>query len=177
MKLEVLAGILNTDSGLAAEVAGITQDSRKAAPGFLFFALHGVKADGAKFAADAVAKGALAVVAEKDADVGVLNVPVIRVDDPRRALALSAAAFYGRQPETMIAVTGTAGKTSVAGFTRQIWAHGGHAAASIGTTGIVAPGRKLEWHYTFMTEQVCPFGALTTKDFRFKARVWFLKSV
>ena len=98
MKLEALAGILKTDSGLAAEVAGITQDSRKAAPGFLFFALHGVKADGAKFAADAVAKGALAVVAEKDADVGILNVPVIRVVDPRRALALSAAAFYGRHP-------------------------------------------------------------------------------
>jgi UDP-N-acetylmuramoyl-L-alanyl-D-glutamate--2,6-diaminopimelate ligase len=151
MKLEALAGILNTDSGLAAEIAGITQDSRKAAPGFLFFALHGVKADGAKFAADAVAKGALAVVAEKNADVGVLNVPVIRVDDPRRALALSAAAFYGRQPETMIAVTGTAGKTSVAGFTRQIWAHGGHAAASIGTTGIVAPGRN-------------EYGTLTTPD-------------
>ena len=151
MKLEAFADILKTDSGLAADVAGITQDSRKAAPGFLFFALHGVKADGAKYAADAAAKGALAVVAAKGADVGALNVPVIRVDDPRRALALSAAAFYGRQPETMIAVTGTAGKTSVAGFTRQIWAHGGHAAASIGTTGIVAPGRN-------------EYGTLTTPD-------------
>ncbi len=151
MKLEAFADILKTDSGLAADVAGITQDSRKAAPGFLFFALHGVKADGAKYAADAAAKGALAVVAARDADVGTLSIPVIRVDDPRRALALSAAAFYGRQPETMIAVTGTAGKTSVAGFTRQIWAHGGHAAASIGTTGVVAPGRN-------------EYGTLTTPD-------------
>ena len=151
MKLEAFADILKTDSGLAAEVAGVTQDSRKAGPGFLFFALHGVKADGAKFAADAAAKGVLAVVAAKDAEVGALNIPVIRVDDPRRSLALSAAAFYGRQPETMIAVTGTAGKTSVAGFTRQIWAHGGYAAASIGTTGVVAPGRN-------------EYGTLTTPD-------------
>ena len=151
MKFSAFAQVLGPDSGLAAEVAGVTQDSRKAAPGFLFFALHGSKADGAKYAADAAAKGALAVVAAKDADVGALNVPVIRVDDPRRALALSAATFYGRQPETMIAVTGTAGKTSVAGFTRQIWAHGGFAAASIGTTGVVAPGRN-------------DYGTLTTPD-------------
>ena len=87
MKLEAFADILKSDSGLATEVAGITQDSRKAAPGFLFFALHGVKADGAKFAADAAAKGALAVVAAKDADVGSLSVPVIRVGDPRRVAA------------------------------------------------------------------------------------------
>ena len=53
-------------------------------------------------------------------------VPVIEVDDPRRALALAAARFYGRQPETMVAVTGTSGKTSVASFTRQIWEHDGH---------------------------------------------------
>ncbi len=151
MKLEAFADILKTDSGLAADVAGVTQDSRNAAPGFLFFALHGTKADGAKYAADAASRGAMAVVAAKDADVGSLSIPVIRVDDPRRALALSAAAFYGRQPETMIAVTGTAGKTSVAGFTRQIWAHGGYAAASIGTTGIVAPGRN-------------EYGTLTTPD-------------
>ncbi len=151
MKLEAFADILKTDSGLAADVAGITQDSRKAAPGFLFFALHGVKADGAKFAADAADRGALAVVAATDADVGELSIPVIRVVEPRRAIALSAATFYERQPETMVAVTGTAGKTSVAGFTRQIWAHGGHAAASIGTTGVVAPGRN-------------EYGTLTTPD-------------
>lgn len=151
MKLEALAGILGTDGRIAAEIAGVTQDSRKAAPGFLFFALHGVKADGAKYAADAAANGATAVVAAHGADVGALNVPVIRVDDPRRALALSAAAFYAGQPQTMIAVTGTAGKTSVAGFTRQIWAHGGFAAASIGTTGVVAPGRN-------------EYGTLTTPD-------------
>jgi UDP-N-acetylmuramoyl-L-alanyl-D-glutamate--2,6-diaminopimelate ligase len=151
MKLKELAGILGTDPGAVTEVSGITQDSRKAAPGFLFFALPGSKADGSKFAADAVAKGASAIVAVRDADVGILTVPVIRVEDPRRALALSAVAFYGRQPETMIAVTGTAGKTSVAGFTRQIWAYAGYQAASIGTTGVVAPGRN-------------DYGTLTTPD-------------
>ncbi len=90
-------------------------------------------------------------MAGQNADIGTIPIPVIRVDDPRRALALSAATFFGRQPETMVAVTGTAGKTSVAGFTRQIWAHAGHQAASIGTTGVVAPGRN-------------DYGTLTTPD-------------
>ena len=109
------------------------------------------KADGAKFAADAVAKGAAAIVTDEKADVGSPQVPVIRVKDTRRALALTAARFFGDQPGTMIAVTGTAGKTSVAGFVRQIWAHAGFAAASIGTTGVVAPGRN-------------DYGSLTTPE-------------
>src|SRR5690606_39636641 len=79
------------------------------------------------------------------------SVPVIEVDDPRRALARSAARFFGRQPETMAAVTGTSGKTSLAAFTRQIWEHAGLQAASIGTTGVVAPGRN-------------EYGSLTTPD-------------
>jgi UDP-N-acetylmuramoyl-L-alanyl-D-glutamate--2,6-diaminopimelate ligase len=66
-------------------------------------------------------------------------------------LAIAAARFYGAQPETMVAVTGTAGKTSVASFTRQIWAHAGHAAAQIGTTGVVSPTRN-------------DYGTLTTPD-------------
>jgi UDP-N-acetylmuramoyl-L-alanyl-D-glutamate--2,6-diaminopimelate ligase len=78
-------------------------------------------------------------------------VPLIEVDDPRRALALSAARFFGRQPQVMVAVTGTSGKTSVAAFTRQIWEHAGLAAASIGTTGVTAPGRN-------------DYGSLTTPD-------------
>jgi UDP-N-acetylmuramoyl-L-alanyl-D-glutamate--2,6-diaminopimelate ligase len=66
-------------------------------------------------------------------------------------LSLAAANFYGRQPETMVAVTGTAGKTSVASFTRQIWAFAGHPAAMIGTTGVVSPRRN-------------DYGSLTTPD-------------
>src|SRR5262249_52908396 len=61
----------------------------------------------------------------------------------RRALALAAAKFYPRQPATIAAVTGTSGKTSVAAFTRQIWAALGHKAASIGTIGLVTPDRQV----------------------------------
>ncbi len=151
MKLEAFADLLSLEKGLAQSVAGITQDSRKVASGFLFFALTGTRADGAKFAADAASKGAIAVIAGEGVNVGDMNVPVIRVSDPRLSLALSAARFYGKQPETMVAVTGTAGKTSVAGFVRQIWTYAGKAAASIGTTGVVAPGRN-------------DYGTLTTPD-------------
>jgi UDP-N-acetylmuramoyl-L-alanyl-D-glutamate--2,6-diaminopimelate ligase len=151
MKLEAFADLLNVAKGSADAVTGITQDSRKVGSGFLFFALAGSKLDGARYAADAVAKGAIAVIAGEGVDVGTVSVPVIRVSDPRLSLALCAARFYGKQPETMVAVTGTAGKTSVAGFVRQIWNYAGHAAASIGTTGVVAPGRN-------------DYGTLTTPD-------------
>ncbi|MFX8266510.1 Mur ligase family protein, partial [Acinetobacter baumannii] len=65
--------------------------------------------------------------------------PVLRAKNPRRALALVAARFYGAQPETIVAVTGTSGKTSVAEFTRQIFASAGYKAASVGTIGVVKP--------------------------------------
>ncbi|HVK92238.1 MAG TPA: UDP-N-acetylmuramoyl-L-alanyl-D-glutamate--2,6-diaminopimelate ligase, partial [Mycoplana sp.] len=100
--------------------------------------------------ADAVSRGAAAVVVGRDAHVEA-PIPVIAVAEPRRFLAVAAARFFGRQPQTMVAVTGTAGKTSVASFTRQIWAHAGHAAAMIGTTGVTAPGRE-------------DYGSLTTPD-------------
>ncbi len=151
MKLEAFADILNIEEGSSGSVSGITQDSRKAVAGSLFFALTGTKADGATFAANAVANGAIAVVAAEGVNVGALSVPVIRVADPRLSLAQCAARFYGKQPQTMVVVTGTAGKTSVAGFVRQIWAYAGLAAASIGTTGVVAPGRN-------------DYGTLTTPD-------------
>ncbi|KNY16066.1 MULTISPECIES: UDP-N-acetylmuramoyl-L-alanyl-D-glutamate--2,6-diaminopimelate ligase [unclassified Shinella] len=152
MKISDLAGPETNDLSVAAatDIRGITSDSRKVKPGDLFVALTGTKADGSAFIADAVSRGAAAVVvaAGSKADA---SVPVIAVAEPRRFLALAAARFYGRQPETMVAVTGTAGKTSVASFTRQIWAHAGHAAAMIGTTGVVAPGRN-------------DYGSLTTPD-------------
>ncbi|WP_099864631.1 UDP-N-acetylmuramoyl-L-alanyl-D-glutamate--2,6-diaminopimelate ligase [Pararhizobium haloflavum] len=133
------------------EIVGLTADSRMAAPGYLFVALTGSKADGAHYVADALARGAAAIVASRDAVVDAGQASLIRVDDPRLFLARAAARFHGRQPDTMVAVTGTAGKTSVASFTRQIWAHAGHSAAMIGTTGVVAPGRQ-------------SYGSLTTPD-------------
>jgi UDP-N-acetylmuramoyl-L-alanyl-D-glutamate--2,6-diaminopimelate ligase len=152
MKISDLAGpeIALPDAVAATDVTGIASDSRKVKPGDLFVALSGTKADGSAFIADAVSRGAAAVVVAAGASVDA-SVPVVAVREPRRFLALAAARFYGRQPETMVAVTGTAGKTSVAAFTRQIWAHAGHAAAMIGTTGVVAPGRN-------------DYGSLTTPD-------------
>jgi UDP-N-acetylmuramoyl-L-alanyl-D-glutamate--2,6-diaminopimelate ligase len=153
MNLSEFSGILPIEDAALGRVSisGIASDSRKVAAGNLFAALAGSKADGAGFAKDAVAKGAAAIIAARGAIREALGVPVIEVDDPRRALALAAAHFFGGQPATMAAVTGTSGKTSVASFLRQIWEKGGHAAASIGTTGVVAPGR---------TE----YGSLTTPD-------------
>lgn len=132
----------------AIEVSGLSADSRKVENGTLFVALSGTKADGAAYVADAVARGAVAIVAGHAVDA---SVPVVVVENPRRFLALAAAAFFGRQPLTMVAVTGTAGKTSVASFTRQIWAEAGHAAAQIGTTGVISPSRN-------------DYGSLTTPD-------------
>ncbi len=153
MKLDDLTGIVPLHEAFPSdtEIAGLSSDSRTVQPGMLFFALAGTKADGADYAADAAARGALAVVAAMGRTNGAVSVPVIEVEDPRRALALAAAKFYGAQPDTMVAVTGTSGKTSVAAFTRQIWEHAGFAAASIGTTGVVAPGRN-------------EYGSLTTPD-------------
>lgn len=130
----------------ALPIAGITADSREVKPGYLFAALSGVNTDGARFAADAVARGAVAVLAADEINVGV---PAVAVPDPRRALALIAARFFGAQPETAVAVTGTNGKTSVAAFTRQLWSDAGHSAASLGTVGVVSPtGTKVLRHTT-----------------------------
>jgi UDP-N-acetylmuramoyl-L-alanyl-D-glutamate--2,6-diaminopimelate ligase len=132
------------------DIAAITADSRQVVPGSLFVALSGTKADGSVFITEAISRGAAAVIAGAK-PAGETTIPVLVASVPRRVLALAAANFYGVQPHTMVAVTGTAGKTSVASFTRQIWAHAGFAAAMIGTTGVIAPGRN-------------DYGSLTTPD-------------
>ena len=144
-----------TDAAIGAcEVAGLTADSREVRPGFVFFAVPGSKADGRAYAADAIAAGAVAVVAGPPFPGGTgegARVPFIRVACVRTALAQAAARFYPGQPATIVAVTGTSGKTSVATFVRQIWAALGHAAAALGTTGLVTPAGRLD-------------GSLTTPD-------------
>src|SRR5579864_9557229 len=132
-------------------LAGLTADSRKVKPGFLFFAIAGAKADGAHFAKQAAAAGAVAVAAEQMPSGLPLSVVFIQVKNARRALALAAAKFFPRQPSTIAAVTGTSGKTSVTAFTRQIWQRLGYEAASIGTIGLVSPKRTV-------------YGSLTTPD-------------
>ena len=153
MKLEEFAGILPVGDENVAEIniSGITSDSRKVEPGFLFAALQGTNVNGAAFAGQAAELGASAIIAAPGSNLAHAGIPVLESADPRKALSLAAARFYQKQPETMVAVTGTAGKTSVASFTRQIWEHAGIAAASIGTTGVQAPGRD-------------DYGSLTTPD-------------
>jgi UDP-N-acetylmuramoyl-L-alanyl-D-glutamate--2,6-diaminopimelate ligase len=128
------------------EISGITADSRLVRPGALFVALAGSKTDGRRFVADAVSRGAAAVLTDPESAAAIgaqYAVPVFGDANPRRCLALLAARFHGAQPDTMAAVTGTNGKTSTASFTRQIWTSSGHRAASIGTLGIEGPDEIL----------------------------------
>ena len=135
----------------ALAIAGLSADSRAVAPGFLFVAVPGTKADGLAFVAQAVSAGAVAVMAERAPPALPAGVAFVQVGNVRRALALAAAKFHPRQPATIAAVTGTSGKTSVAAFTRQIWAALGHKPASIGTIGVVSPQAEI-------------YGSLTTPD-------------
>jgi UDP-N-acetylmuramoyl-L-alanyl-D-glutamate--2,6-diaminopimelate ligase len=126
----------------AFDLAGVTADSRQVVPGDLFAALPGSHADGRAFIADAVERGAVAVLAPDDTvwPPGVPPRPLIRDPEPRRRLAQIAAVLAGPQPDTMVAVTGTNGKTSTVEFLRQIWTASGLPAASLGTLGVIAPG-------------------------------------
>jgi UDP-N-acetylmuramoyl-L-alanyl-D-glutamate--2,6-diaminopimelate ligase len=138
------------------DIAGLTADSRAVRPGFLFAALPGARFDGRCFAAEAAARGAAAILTDDEAGLDLspeagAKLAIVTDPNPRRRLALLAARFYGRQSRTIAAVTGTNGKTSVAHFTREIWIAAGHAAASLGTLGVVTPSGR------------CP-GALTTPD-------------
>ena len=129
---------------------GLAVDSRAVKSGDLFFALAGGKTDGARFIDAAIVAGAIAIAGDHPPQ-GEQRLPFVVTSNPRRALALAAAKFYPRQPQTIAAVTGTSGKTSVAAFTRQIWQRLGHASASIGTIGLVSPKRTV-------------YGSLTTPD-------------
>jgi UDP-N-acetylmuramoyl-L-alanyl-D-glutamate--2,6-diaminopimelate ligase len=133
------------------EISGITADSRQVRPGTLFVALAGGKADGRAYIADAVARGAAAILTDDASPAPDLPVPVFVDANPRRRLAELAARFYGAQPATMAAVTGTNGKTTTASFTKQIWTATGLRAAAIGTLGIDGP------------DGLCP-GSMTTPD-------------
>lgn len=130
------------------DITGLTEDSRLVKQGMLFAALPGTKADGMAFANDAARGGAVAILAGADANSASLSIPILRASQPRRALALLAARFYGAQPKTIAAVTGTNGKTSVASFLRQIWAANGIEAASLGTIGIVTSKGETPLAYT-----------------------------
>lgn len=153
MKLERIAELnLDVPEEIAVlDVSGLAANSSDVTRGFLFFGLPGVNVDGAGFTSQAQANGAIAAVVSMQSDIGDVSIPVWRCEDPRQILAYAAAQFYENQPEIIGAVTGTAGKTSVATFLRQIWEADNRVAASLGTTGVVAPGRD-------------DYGNLTTPD-------------
>ena len=149
-RLGEILDLSGADAPLAArEIGGLCVDSRRAKPDDVFFALAGTKSDGLAFVADAAARGASVIVGERAPEFA--TPPFVRVADGRAALARAAARFYPGQPERIVAITGTSGKTSVAAFVRQIWASVGFEAASLGTIGVVS--QPLNVH-----------GSLTTPD-------------
>ncbi|WP_415234059.1 UDP-N-acetylmuramoyl-L-alanyl-D-glutamate--2,6-diaminopimelate ligase [Pseudorhodobacter sp.] len=139
-----------SDLGLTARggdnpvITGLCVDSRAVRPGNLFAAMPGSVIHGAHYIRAAVTRGASAIltdaegaaIAREEIAPDDLTAALIVAQDPRQALAYAAALWFGAQPETMVAVTGTNGKTSVATFTRQIWMALDHAAINIGTTGV-----------------------------------------
>jgi UDP-N-acetylmuramoyl-L-alanyl-D-glutamate--2,6-diaminopimelate ligase len=123
-------------------VRGVTADSRAVRPGYLFAALPGRTSDGTRFIAEAVARGAVAVLAPEGTDwpPGVPPRPMFRSKNPRSRLAELAVEMAGAMPRRLAAVTGTNGKTSTVDFLRQILRLDGRKAASMGTLGVIAEG-------------------------------------
>jgi UDP-N-acetylmuramoyl-L-alanyl-D-glutamate--2,6-diaminopimelate ligase len=145
-----------SDLGLTARtggdvaVTGVALDSRKVEQGALFAALPGTRVHGAEFIPAVLKMGAGAILTDRAgaemarAAMAGSQAALVVVEDARAALAHASALWFGAQPDTIVAVTGTNGKTSVASFTRQIWAALGHEAVNVGTTGVegafAAPG-------------------------------------
>ncbi len=133
---------LRARGGQDAEITGLSVDSRHVKPGHLFAALPGIQVHGGEFIKYALRMGAAAVLTDREGariakdELEAVGVALVVVEDPRQALAYAAALWSGAQPEVMVAVTGTNGKTSVAAFTRQIWTELGYEAANLGTTGV-----------------------------------------
>ncbi|MHC0054112.1 UDP-N-acetylmuramoyl-L-alanyl-D-glutamate--2,6-diaminopimelate ligase [Actibacterium sp. D379-3] len=133
---------LTAKAGREARITGLSVDSRLVKEGHLFAALPGTRVHGAAFIKYALRMGAGAVLTDADgariaaAELADSEAALVVAEDPRQTLAYTAALWFGAQPEVLAAVTGTNGKTSVATFTRQIWALLGHEAANLGTTGV-----------------------------------------
>ncbi|MEM0985394.1 MAG: UDP-N-acetylmuramoyl-L-alanyl-D-glutamate--2,6-diaminopimelate ligase [Pseudomonadota bacterium] len=145
MRLDALFDQVPENAGQTA-VTGLTADSRKVEPGYVFAALKGVAADGQTFVPQALERGAAAILTDRPTDTG--GAVLINHSEPRLALARAAARFYPRQPDVMVGVTGTNGKSSTVDFLRQIWTHAGLQAASMGTLGAVTPGGAIDLGHT-----------------------------
>lgn len=133
---------LTAQGGRRADVTGLAVDSREVKDGYLFAALPGTRVHGGEFIQYALRMGATAIltdaegarIAQAELDAG--NAALIIAEDPRQTLAYAAALWFGAQPEVVVAVTGTNGKTSVTNFARQIWVALGLEAINLGTTGV-----------------------------------------
>ncbi|HVJ70382.1 MAG TPA: UDP-N-acetylmuramoyl-L-alanyl-D-glutamate--2,6-diaminopimelate ligase [Sphingomicrobium sp.] len=136
MNLGALAGI-TSDS----KVTGFALDHRNVASGNVFGAFRGARFNGEDFIAEAVRRGAVAIVARPDATVE--GVPHLKADEPRKLFADLAARYFAPYPETVVAVTGTNGKTSTVELTRQLWRMAGHRSASIGTLGVTTADEQV----------------------------------
>ena len=130
------SGVVVSPGMAVPMVTGVADDSRRVKPGDIFVAVPGTKGDGAAYVDAATASGAAAILVPEGALVTAPNsgnVPVFFSANIRRSLALLARTVYPRQPETLVAVTGTNGKSSVVHFCQQLWQHAGLYSASLGT--------------------------------------------
>ncbi|MCG6904218.1 MAG: UDP-N-acetylmuramoyl-L-alanyl-D-glutamate--2,6-diaminopimelate ligase [Rhodobacter sp.] len=133
---------LTAQGGREARITGLSVDSREVQPGALFAALPGSRVHGGEYIQFALRMGAAAILTDREgahiarAELAAHDAALIVTEDPRQALAFAAALWFGVQPETIVAVTGTNGKTSVATFTRQIWSLLGLPSVNLGTTGV-----------------------------------------
>lgn len=132
----------------AIEVAGITADSRKVKPGFIFVAVQGATAHGRDFIEQAKVNGAVAVLSERGDLIVDPGIPNIISDAPRSEIGWIASKFFPRKPEVLVGVTGTNGKSSTVDFLRQIWTQSGKRAASLGTLGAIWDGGVIDLGHT-----------------------------
>ncbi|GGH30205.1 UDP-N-acetylmuramoylalanyl-D-glutamate--2,6-diaminopimelate ligase [Cribrihabitans marinus] len=133
---------LTARGGRDPRITGLAVDSRDVKDGHLFAALPGTRVHGGEFIQYALRMGASAILTDAEGariaatELAASDAALVVVDDPRQTLAFTASLWFGAQPDTVVAVTGTNGKTSVATFLRQIWTELGHAAVNLGTTGV-----------------------------------------
>ena len=133
---------LTARGGREAQITGLAVDSRDVKPGFLFAALPGAQVHGGEFIQYALRMQAGAILTDAAgatiaaAELAASDAAVIVAQDPRQALAQTASLWFGAHPKTVVAVTGTNGKTSVSTFCRQIWEELDLPGVNLGTTGV-----------------------------------------
>lgn len=143
MKLSQLISTMRLPEGVVdIDITGLTADSRKVKPGMMFAAIPGRAADGRDYIAKAIENGAAAILSTPGLGAGLVgkDMPYIAVQNPRETYAFLASRLYAGQPDTIVAVTGTNGKSSTVEFLRQIWGYAGEKAACFGTLGVSTQG-------------------------------------